>query len=96
MKDNKQIKDNAKAIEEYKEEHDTFLENEVTCPYCGHEQNQSADDGYCYEEAGALDYTCEECDRDFIIKPELKWEFSTLCLVSEIVTILKDEEENEN
>jgi hypothetical protein len=39
--------------------------SDVTCSYCGHEQNINHDDGYGYDESQTYEQECHECDKIF-------------------------------
>lgn len=77
-------------VEEYKENHEQFLERELICPYCNYEQKYAKDDGWCYQDGKELEYECEECGRKFIIYPDFKWEFTTQCIDEEVEKILEE------
>lgn len=79
---------NKEDIEEYKEEHECFLESSVICPYCKYEQKYVKDDGWCYKDGEELEYECGYCNRKFKIYPQFKWEFTTQCIDEEIEKIL--------
>lgn len=38
---------------------------DVECPYCGHEQDISHDDGYGYSESEIYNQQCHNCDKYF-------------------------------
>ena len=40
--------------------------SDVTCPYCGHEQEICHDDGFGYEEDQKHEMECCECEKTFV------------------------------
>ena len=57
--------------------------NDITCPYCGAEQDINHDDGYGYEEGVLHQQNCVECDKIFGFETSISFYYeatATPCL----------------
>lgn len=48
---------------------------DLTCPYCGHEQDVNHDDGFGYEEDEAHQVECAECEKKFIFHTHISFSY---------------------
>jgi hypothetical protein len=53
--------------------------SDVTCPYCGAEQEIDHDDGYGYDEALEFEQECVECDETFKFTTSISFHYEVQC-----------------
>jgi len=53
--------------------------SDITCPYCGQEQEINHDDGYGYEEDGDYEQGCVECDKTFKYTTSISFSYAVSC-----------------
>lgn len=53
--------------------------SDVTCPYCGTEQEINHDDGYGYEEDGEYEQDCVDCDKAFKFTTSISYHYNVYC-----------------
>jgi len=53
--------------------------SDVTCPYCGTEQEINHDDGYGYEEDGEYEQGCASCGKDFRFSTSIMYHYTVYC-----------------
>jgi len=57
------------------EKEETYCEDEVYCPHCGEVQTMT--DCWDHYEEGEHEYTCQDCDKEFVIDTTVRYLFST-------------------
>lgn len=53
--------------------------SDVTCPYCGKEQEIDHDDGYGYEEDGDYEQECIHCGETFKFLTNISFSYTVYC-----------------
>ena len=53
--------------------------SDVTCPYCGKEQEINHDDGYGYEEDRDHEQECIHCDKPFRFQTSIDYHYEVYC-----------------
>ena len=53
--------------------------SDVSCPYCGMEQEINHDDGYGYEEDGDFEQDCINCNEPFKFKTAIMFLHTAYC-----------------
>lgn len=53
--------------------------SDVTCPYCGAEQEINHDDGYGYEEDRDHEQNCVECNKTFKFTTSISYNYEVQC-----------------
>ena len=50
--------------------------NDITCPYCGHEQEVNHDDGFGCTEDITEEMECSECEKSFVFRTSIHFYYS--------------------
>lgn len=53
--------------------------SDITCPYCGEDQEIIHDDGQGYEEDVQHEQSCSGCDKSFLFTTSISYTYSPLC-----------------
>jgi hypothetical protein len=53
--------------------------SDVTCPYCGKDQEINHDDGYGYEEDGDYEQECTDCYKSFKFTTSISFSYTVSC-----------------
>ena len=52
---------------------------DITCPYCGTEQEVNHDDGCGYDENEDHTHICSACSKEFIFNTTIMYHYSVMC-----------------
>ena len=53
--------------------------SDVTCPYCGTEQEINHDDGYGLEEGTDFEQECVSCEKEFSFTTNISFSYNVYC-----------------
>lgn len=56
---------------------ETEYQEDLICPYCGNKHTSEHSEGTEFYTEGVSEFTCEECDKDFITYTDVTYIYTT-------------------